>query len=84
MDEHNNQNNGTCTTSELILYKLQKLEEEFQKHKQDEEAHRSEVQTAEQLNTAYRERLIGVFSFLKFINIVGIISGALLYLSKQV
>lgn len=75
--------NNTCTTSELILYKLQKLEDEFKQHKLDEASHRANFENAEAINTAYRERLIGILSFLKFINIVGIISGALLYLSKQ-
>lgn len=72
----------TCTTSELILYKLQKIEEEFQRHKEDEESHRHEVMKAEALNTAYRERLVGILGFLKFINIVGIISGGIIYLFR--
>lgn len=75
--------NNTCTTSELILYKLQKIEEEFQRHKDDEEMHRQEVTKAEAINTAYRERLVGILGFLKFINIVGILTGALLYLFRQ-
>lgn len=73
----------TCTTNELVLYKLQQLQEDFDEHQRSESEKRDEIKRAESFNTTFRERVEGTLAFLKFINIVGIITGALLYLSKR-
>lgn len=68
---------------DLILYKIQQLQDDFDKHQKSEECKREEIKKAESFNTTFRERVEGTLAFLKFINIVGILTGALLYLIRQ-
>jgi len=72
-----------CSNTEIILYKLQRLQDDFAEHEKSEESQREILAQHEAVNTAYRQKAEATMAFLKFINIVGILTGALLYLFRQ-